>query len=227
MTEAELIGSSYPVHAAELYGFGAVKVGVLRFTIQRYEVAGIGNLSVMNGTALFGLLKMKTVLLTPLYRDAPLFSYDRIRAAGSDTLLIELYNTLLAGSAAAWETQNARLSALKSTYSQLAEHELGTHWYDALKLPCSVSKKGKSKACTAAFDELYAKYLAQYLLWLESAPACDPMSKAKAEERYVGGLIENGGPSTDAFVKAIGRDKTAALFRKVLFGTAAADATEP
>jgi hypothetical protein len=32
-------------------------------------------------------------------------------------------------------------------------------------------------------------------------------------------LLANGGPSTDVFKKGIGDEKTAALFRKTLFGT--------
>ena len=43
--------------------------------------------------------------------------------------------------------------------------------------------------------------------------------KMKKASIYVEELIKNGGPSTDAFKKAIGEEKTAELFRKVLFAT--------
>lgn len=36
---------------------------------------------------------------------------------------------------------------------------------------------------------------------------------------YVEGLLKNGGPSTDVFKKGIGEEKTAELFRKILFAT--------
>jgi hypothetical protein len=35
----------------------------------------------------------------------------------------------------------------------------------------------------------------------------------------VEGLLTNGGPSTDVFKKSLGLDKTAVLFRNILFGT--------
>lgn len=35
---------------------------------------------------------------------------------------------------------------------------------------------------------------------------------------YAEGLLANGGPSTDVFKKQFGDEKTAELFRKVLFG---------
>ncbi|MBP5767284.1 MAG: hypothetical protein J6X47_09930, partial [Clostridia bacterium] len=46
----------------------------------------------------------------------------------------------------------------------------------------------------------------------------DVEAKKKKAAVYVEGLLEKGGPSTDAFIKAIGAEKTGELFRKVLFG---------
>ena len=45
-----------------------------------------------------------------------------------------------------------------------------------------------------------------------------PPKKDKASV-YVEGLLTNGGPSTDVFKKGLGLDKTAVLFRNILFGT--------
>jgi hypothetical protein len=41
----------------------------------------------------------------------------------------------------------------------------------------------------------------------------------KKASLYVEGLLKNGGPSTDVFKKALGVEKTAELFRKILFAT--------
>ena len=41
--------------------------------------------------------------------------------------------------------------------------------------------------------------------------------KAKAAI-YSNGLIENGGPATDPFLQAFGKEKTKEFFEKVLFG---------
>ena len=43
--------------------------------------------------------------------------------------------------------------------------------------------------------------------------------KNELSAHYVNGLLENGGPSTDVFKKSLGEDKTARLFKNVLFGT--------
>ncbi|MBQ2256649.1 MAG: hypothetical protein II330_07270, partial [Clostridia bacterium] len=53
-------------------------------------------------------------------------------------------------------------------------------------------------------------------------PAADTADKAQKRARsaaYVDGLLENGGPPTNAFKKTLGEDATAKLFREVLFKT--------
>ena len=81
----------------------------------------------------------------------------------------------------------------------------------------SLSKKGK-KAQTPSFDFLIRDYLAAWLQ-TETEPLTDRETKEKKTSIYVEGLLSNGGPSTDVFLKAFGREKTEKLFRKILFGT--------
>jgi hypothetical protein len=55
------------------------------------------------------------------------------------------------------------------------------------------------------------------------APAkkvADVVKKKELSKEYVEGLLREGGPSTDVFKKALGEEKTAKLFREVLFGIA-------
>ena len=49
----------------------------------------------------------------------------------------------------------------------------------------------------------------------------DKLEKQRKASVYVEGLLENGGPSTDVFVKGLGHERTARLFRHILFGTQA------
>jgi hypothetical protein len=55
------------------------------------------------------------------------------------------------------------------------------------------------------------------------APAkkvADVAKKKELSKKYVEGLLREGGPSTGVFKKALGEEKTAKLFREVLFGIA-------
>ena len=189
-----------------------LKVSGMNFNIRTYQPAGLGHICVMEATGFLGLMKMDTLIITPTEKDMPLFSYDRVLAMGNDTLIFELYDTLLG------QTDLSLLEKVKQDAAYLPDHDLGAHWYDPIKLAVSLSKKGK-KAHTAAFDVTASHYLAQYLLAAKSAPACEAAVKRERASVYVEGLLKNGGPSTDVFQKGIGEEKTAELFRKVLFAT--------
>ena len=189
-----------------------MKVSGMGFTIRCFRAEGLGSVSVMVASGFFGLMKMDTLIITPTEKDMPLFSYDRVHAMGNDTLIFELYDTLL---------DKADLTALeqvKADAKDLPNHDLGEHWYDPIKLAVSLSKKGK-KAHTRAFDHTAMAYLDAYLAACRAAAPADEASKREKASVYVEGLLANGGPSTDVFKKGIGDEKTAALFRKTLFGT--------
>ena len=192
--------------------FSKMKVSGMNFEIWAFHAEGLGHVSAMTATGLFGLMKMDTLIINPTERDLPLFSYDRVHALGNDTLIYELYDTLLE------KADLAGLEAVKARYADLPDHDLGQHWYDGIKLAVSLSKKGK-KALSAAFDSCAMDYLEAYLDSAENAPWCDPAGKKAKAAVYVEGLLEHGGPSTDVFKKGLGPEKTALLFRHILFGT--------
>jgi hypothetical protein len=188
------------------------KASGLRFSIRSYLVPNLGHVSVMEAKGFFGLMKMDTIIITPTAVDMPLLSYDRVLAMGNDTLFLELYDTILD------HADLSGLEAAKNSAAYLPDHDLGKHWYDSIKLPVSISKKGK-KSHSSAFDATATHYLVQYLAAAKQAPACDAAQKREKASAYVEGLLTNGGPATDVFKKNIGEEKTAELFRYVLFGT--------
>ncbi len=169
-------------------------------------------MSAMRASGFFGLMQMDTLIINPTEKDMPLFSYDRVHALGNDTLIYELYDTILD------RAELNRVEDVKEKFRHLPEHDLGEHWYDPIKLAVSFSKKGK-KSQAAAFDNCAMEYLEAFLADAQEAPYCDPTEKKEKASVYVEGLLEKGGPSTDVFKKGLGPEKTAELFRKILFGT--------
>ena len=207
------ITAKYHLNGITVGEFSKMKVSGMNFEIWAFHAEGLGHVSAMTAKGFFGLMKMDTLIINPTERDLPLFSYDRVHAMGNDTLIYELYDTLLE------KADLSKPEAVKAKYAALPDHDLGQHWYDGIKLAVSLSKKGK-KAHTAAFDTCAMEYLEAYLDSVEDAPWCDPAGKQAKAAVYVEGLLENGGPSTDVFKKGIGPKKTAQLFRNILFGTA-------
>lgn len=207
------ITAKHHLNGITLGEFSRMKVGVMNFQIWAFHAEGLGHVSAMVATGMMGLMKMDTLIINPTEKDLPLFSYDRVHAMGNDTLICELYDTILG------KCDLDSVEVAKEKYAHLPDHDLGAHWYDGIKLPLSLSKKGK-KNQGAAFDSCAMEYLEAFLVSAEAADYCEPNPKKDKASVYVEGLLENGGPSTDVFKKGIGDAKTAELFRNILFGTA-------
>ena len=208
----EIIAKSFPLTELPCGDYEIMKVSGMKFHIRRFYAEGLGAVSEMVASGFFGLMRMDTLIINPTKKDMPLLSYDRVHAMGNDTLIFELYDTLLG------RTDLSALEQVKLGAAYLPDHDLGEHWYDSIKLPVSLSKKGKKKA-TAAFDATATHYLAQYLVAAKNASDSEAAPKQEKTSVYVEGLLKNGGPSTDVFKKGIGEEKTAELFRKILFAT--------
>ena len=214
MTERmlDVIAKNFPLTELPCGEYQKMKVSGMTFRIRRFHAEGLGPVSAMVANGFFGLMKMDTLIITPTEKDMPLFSYDRVHAMGNDTLIFELYDTLLG------EVDLSALEQVKKEAAYLPDHDLGEHWYDSIKLPVSLSKKGKKKD-TPGFDATVIHYLAKFLETAASAPACEAGPKHEKAGVYVEGLLKNGGPSTDVFKKGIGNEKTGDLFRRILFAT--------
>ena len=213
MTNAILqkIVQKYPLTELTVGEMGKLKASGMTFTVKAYHAEGLGHISIMRAKGFFGLMKMDTLIVNPTKIDLPLYSYDRIFAMGNDTLIVELYDTALS------PFDTTALAEVKKAYANLPYRDPGEHWYDDIKLKESLSFKGK-KAETPTFDELVLKQFDAYLGGA-NAPVSDENAKREKASVYVDGLLEKGGPSTDVFKKTLGEEKTAKLFKEVLFGT--------
>ena len=202
-----VIAERYPLTDAD--SITGLKASGMKFDIRSYKAEGLGHVSVMSAKGFFGLMKMNTLIVNPYDVDLPLYSYDRIFAMGNDVLIVELYDTIA-------DPDSFGMRDVKESYADLTERDPGEHWYDSIKLPVSISKKGK-KLNTPRMNELTIEHFKAYLS--EAKPTDMTSLKQEKVSLYVEGLISKGGPSTDAFKKAIGEERTAELFRNILFGT--------
>ena len=206
------IDSRFPLAPQDAGEFEKLRANGMKFTIRAYKAQGLGWVSVMTASGFFGLMKMDTLIINATEVDMLLLSYDRVHAMGNDTLIYEIYDTMLG------QTDLSLLDKAKGRTNLLPDHNLGKHWYDDIKLPQSISKKCK-KIQTPVFNDAAYQYMVSFLKAAKNAPACDADAKREKASVYVEGLLSNGGPSTDVFKKGIGPEKTADLFRRVLFAT--------
>ena len=206
----KILGERFSLAELPAGEFASLKVSGMKFDIKAYHAEGLGHVSVMKASGFFGLMKMDTLMVTPIDLDLPIYSYDRIHAFGNDTLIVELYDTIVD------KYDDRNLQQLIKEFSSIPDRDPGEHWYDSIKLKSSISKKGK-KAHTPDLDKLAENHFA---LCFRSLAKTTDFKDEKLEKNaaYVNGLLEHGGPSTDVFKKSLGKEKTEKLFKKILFG---------
>ena len=205
----DLIKEKYSLSPLNAGDMATLKASGMKFSVEAYKAEGLGHVSVMRAQGFFGLMMMDTLIINPTEIDLPLYSYDRILAMGNDTLIVELYDTVIG------EYSDAQLTKVKEKFASLPERDPGEHWYDSIKLASSISKKGKK--ITQELDQLTIEHFRAYLE-SSTATVTDGKSKKDMAAVYVNGLLEKGGPSTDVFKKELGVEKTTKLFREILFG---------
>ncbi len=200
--------------------YKVIKNLMMNTSVKQYSIDGVGNMAVQNAKAMLGMMKMDMMCITPISRDLPLFSFDIIDAMGNYTLIIEIYDVMLEKNEKTAKLLET-LESIKAEYSDLPDNDLGEHWYDNIKCAACVSKKGKKKDIAQKCDELYGRYLDAYLAAAKDMDeVADKEQKRAKSDSYVQGLLDNGGPSTDQFVKMLGAEKTTEYFKKIIFGTA-------
>jgi len=207
-----IISRGYPLSKNNFPEYDKIKVGPMTMEAESFAASGLGHVSVMKGKAMFGLMKMDTLVINPFEKDMPLLSLDRIRVAGNEKLLIEMYETRLHPVTLEWG-----FPEIISKYAVLSDDAPESRWYDEIRLPESVHKKGKKKD-GSLFDRLSCEYLEGYIGLCKNAAACDAREKAEEAKKYTDGLLSNGGPSTDVFVRQKGKEFTEMFFRKCMFG---------
>ena len=183
----------------------------MNFENSCFSAEGLGNVAVMNITSDNGFMSMQTLVVNPFAKDAPMLSYDCINMQGIAILYLEPFDTTLFGM-----FDTSALQKIVDNYDGVLENNpQGEHWYDSMRLSGTSFKKTANKE---KLDEMIVKYYDAYVNLLEIAPACDEEAKKLKAKAYSDGLIENGGPATDPFMKAFGKEATERFFKEVLFG---------
>lgn len=203
------ISDKYPLTEKGASGFDGIKVKGMKFAINSYEAKGLGHVSTMCAKGFFGLMKMDTLIITPKDKDLPLFSYDRIKAMGNDKLYVEFYDTCIE------KPELKAIDDLLSKYSDVPKAEAKKQWYDDIKLSLTTTFVGKKKD-SDAFDKMALEFMNAFVC-IDAKDVTDHETKEKKTSVYVDGLLNNGGPATDVFLNAMGKEKTTELFKKVLF----------
>lgn len=194
------------------------------FTTESYEVQGVGHLCIMGMSAMLGLMKMETVILSSFDKDMPLYNLDRVIVPGKITQIAELYNTQLAPYP---QELLDEFRAIADSDADLEDYvSPGEHWYDRILYPCSYHKTGKRPVLravkgtdiTARMDRTAANHIRTFARQLKTAKACDRELKRSNVGEFADELIRSGGPAVDQVTKLFGPETAGRLIRNHMYG---------
>ena len=202
----------YPFTPCDAPEYEKFNVAGMDFTVKGWDARGLGRVSLMEAAGMGGAMTMTALIVNPIEIDAPLFNLDLIALPGKRMLYMELYDTLLNA-----QRNETPFAAIRAEFADIADIPTKPCWYDDIRYTASVTKCALAGQ-EARLDELMARFGEEYLTLLKDARPCDPAQKKVRADDYRDGLLSHGGPATDGFLKTWGREKTAELFEKVLFG---------
>ncbi len=205
----EKLEKEYRLEKRDLGDYAKISRFVVKFANEAWRVEGIGNLFAMDMGAMFGLMKMETLVLCPEEKDLSFLSCDAIHASGNDTVIMEM------DSSALHEEDLSVFEPLKEKYAYLEDYQAEPRWYDSFHLSSTICKKGKKQ--TADLEAFGREYIDTYLQALKDAPSCDAEAKRQATAEYAQRLIREGGVAVDGMTKMIGANRTEKLVAEYMF----------
>ena len=184
---------------------------------RRYDIRGVGNLLAMTVTEA-AENQLSSFVITPYYKNLPLFSTDYVYSGDRRFFLLEIYDLSVARD----EPFNAGIEAFRAFRQKIADLPdipVRSAWYDDIRPVCY------AKAPAAELDELsidrFLEFLALFIQMEQTAPALPEdvlPEKWRRNKAYADRLIDAGGVSTDLFTAALGAENTRRFFHEVFFG---------
>ena len=206
----DLINSYYPLKELDIGEYKSFDLNGMNINCGCYS-SELGNIAYIKGGS--AMMHLDTLIISPIYKDTYLYSYDRVKAFGSDNILTELYDVLIDKDN---NDLSDKLNTLLEDYKDIPNVEHTSNWYDSILLDVSINKKG-SVELSNRFDTLAYDYLKEYLDNSSKTIECDQTKKKELIKQYCDNLLNNGGASTDVFIKSKGKQFCEGLFHKVLF----------
>lgn len=202
----------YTVCARDVGRYAVLKKSAMTFRISSYEVKGLGSASTIEMSAMLGLMRMESFILTAEEKDLPLFNADYIQAAGKHTLLVEFYDTMLSPLD---EESAAAYRQVKARYDGLTPYKTEPRWYDSIRYDFTFGATDKS--LKGKKEEIAAAYFAALRENIRRANGVDPAAKKAKTAAYVDGLFAYGGPAVNQFKKLFGEETAREIFDKFVF----------
>ncbi len=214
----DMLNSNYSLREMDCGEFSNLQIQNISYNVKQYEIDGVGNLLVMESKD-SPKLQMLSFVITPYYKNLPLFSNDYIYVQQNRSFLIEYYD-LVKEKDSLYKSYMDKFQIIKDKYAALPDMELKECWYDSLKTVCTAKKVSASQD-----DAIFSIFTENLNLFIEMDHSSKGLSENEMEikwritQDYTDRLVDSGGVSTNVFKNTLGADATKDFFNNVFFGT--------
>lgn len=211
-----LLNEHYLLVEIDTNGFDSLTIAGSEYKVRQFDIKGVGNLLIMSNTC-EGPMQMSTFTLTPYYKNLPLFTTDYMYLENRRTFLNEIYN-LVEYKDDLYEKYIKKFAENCNLVAALPDMPMRECWYDNIR-PVFVGKLASVES-DDLIQDLFIKNLTTFIeMEMETPLLSDAAKTAKWElnHNYAKKLVEDGGVSTNVFVKSIGADETKRFFYSVFF----------
>ncbi len=214
----DILNTNYKLLEINCGQFANLQIQNIAYNIKQYEIAGVGNLLLMESKD-SSELQMLSFVITPYYKNLPLFSSDYLFIGEKRNFLVEYYD-LVREKDSLYNAYLNKLQALKDKYTELPDMKLKECWYDSLKTVCIAKKTSMAQ------DDIMLSIFNENLhTFIETEQETDILSESEKKIKlqitrdYVNNLVDSGGVSTNVFKNSMGPESTKKFFNNVFFGT--------
>lgn len=85
------VKKEYRLRSLDAGVFHKLVVRGMNFEINSYEAVGFGRVASMCGNGLLGLVKRDILVISPMEKDVPVITYERVKVFGKDTVILARY----------------------------------------------------------------------------------------------------------------------------------------
>ncbi len=183
-------------------------IPIMRFNTSQFKAEGLGNLFIMETSAMLGLMKLTTIVFTPLAKTAlPFLLIDGMSMAKKNLCYVEYYD-LTEGSC-----EISGSEAQKSEFADIPDYSETGAWYISRRTRYSLIKGGKGVK-KELLDDMALKCVRRYLS--SAKPCADAAGHYENLRAFRREMIEKGNPSSSTLEKLLGKDGAAKMFETAI-----------
>lgn len=181
---------------------------LMRFNVSQYEVKGYGNLMTMDTNAMFGLMRLSTIVFTPSEGAAlPFLLIDTMDMKNKHLAYVEYYDCT------GGETVIPGSDKYVEKYREIPDYAEKEAWYIARRTPYSLIKGGENVSADA-LSSMVITCARDYLNAMKTAPK-DPKNLVGLKS-FQQDMMTLGNPSSDTLTKVLGDEGARGFFEKVI-----------